>query len=307
MTSGADPDLVRLPDGRRAHVWTGGAPAGPVVFFLHGCPDTRLAARTGEPAARRAGVRLVAVNRPGYGRSDPHDSGHASVADDTVAVADVLGVERFAVLGMSVGGQYALACAARHPRRVTAAGVVGCPAVVPELDPPWHRDDLSPDQRGLITRLAAGRVPEAVELLRPEFEAYVARLAPEDADDVALARRLLEQLHPQDAALLGALPPADVAAGVREALTRTDGYLRDAAAAFRGWEVRPELVGCPTWLWYGDLDVNAPVRNGRWLAAHVPGAVLVVREQSSHLATLLEHWDDVLTTLRDDRCPRSTQ
>jgi pimeloyl-ACP methyl ester carboxylesterase len=296
---------VRLPDGRRAQVWTGGEPAGPVVFFLHGCPDSRLAARTGEAAARRAGVRLVAVNRPGYGRSDPHDSGHASVADDTAAIADVLGVERFAVLGMSVGGQYALACAARHPLRVTAAGVVGCPAVVPELDPPWHRDDLSPHQQGFITRLAAGTVPDAVGLLRPEFEAYVGRLAPEDGDDVALARRFTVQLPPRDAALLGALPPTDVAAGVREALARTDGYLRDAAAAFREWEVRPELVGCPTWLWYGDLDVNAPVRNGRWLAAHVPGAVLVVRKRSTHLATLLEHWDDVLTTLRRARTDSS--
>ncbi|MGH3331266.1 MAG: alpha/beta fold hydrolase, partial [Nocardioidaceae bacterium] len=86
-----DGDLLRLPDGRRAQLWQGGASAGPVVFFLHGCPDTRHAARTGEAAARRSGVRLVAVNRPGYGLSDPHESSHVSVADDIVAVADLLG------------------------------------------------------------------------------------------------------------------------------------------------------------------------------------------------------------------------
>ncbi len=86
---------------------------------------------------------------------------------------------------------------------------------------------------------------------------------------------------------------------MREALACPDGYLRDAAVMFHPWEVRPESIGCPTWLWYGELDANAPVRNGRWLAEHVPGATLVVREQTTHLATLVQHWDDILTTLRD--------
>ena len=115
-------DCVTLPDGRQAQLWQGGAAAGATIFFMHGCPDCRLAARTGEAAARRTGVRLVAVNQPGYGRSDSHESGQVSVADDTLAVADVLGIEQFAVLGMSVGGIYAVACAALHPDRVTAMG-----------------------------------------------------------------------------------------------------------------------------------------------------------------------------------------
>lgn len=39
-------------------------------------------------------------------------------------------------------------------------------------------------------------------------------------------------------------------------------------------------------------------RNGRWLADRIPGATLVIRQQSSHLGALLEHWDEMLTTLR---------
>ena len=116
---------------------------------------------------------------------------------------------------------------------------------------------------------------------------------------MALARRWSGQLPAPDAALLADLSPADVAASVREALACPDGYLRDAAVMFHPWEVRPESIGCPAWLWYGELDANAPVRNGRWLAEHVPGATLVVREQTTHLATLVQHWDDILTTLRD--------
>jgi pimeloyl-ACP methyl ester carboxylesterase len=168
-----------------------------------------------------------------------------------------------------------------------------------ELDPPWHRDDLSPAQQRFFVQLAGSTLAEAVELVRPEFEDFVARVAPTDEDNVALARRWTEGRHRQDVELLAALPPADVAGAAREALARVDGYLRDAAVTFRSWEVRPEGVSCPTWLWYGELDANVSLRNGRWLAEHVPRATLVVREQTAHLATLVKHWDEIFTTLRD--------
>ena len=91
--------------------------------------------------SRRA---VPATPRPTYpDRSTGKE--HLAVADDTVALADLLGIDRFAVLGMSVGGPYALATAARHPDRVTAVGLVEAPAEVPRLDPPVHRDDLAPD------------------------------------------------------------------------------------------------------------------------------------------------------------------
>jgi len=88
----------------------GWCPAGTPVFFFHGCPDTRHAAYAGDAAARRTGVRLIALNRPGYGASDAHASTHLTVADDVIAVADQLRIDRFAVLGISIGCPYALAC-----------------------------------------------------------------------------------------------------------------------------------------------------------------------------------------------------
>jgi pimeloyl-ACP methyl ester carboxylesterase len=299
MEQPGDAELLRLPDGRDAQFWRCGEVAAPVVFFMHGCPDCRLAARTGEAAARRAGVQLIAVNRPGYGLSSASRSSHVSVADDIVAVADLLGIERFAVLGMSLGGPYALACAVRHPARVTAVGVVASPGLPPELDPPGHRDDLSETQQEFYQRLGTCSVEEAIDLIRPEFEEYVGRLAPADTDDDALALRWTEGLHPLDAQLMADLPAADVAEAAREALACHDGYLRDAAVTFRSWGFRPEEVRRPSWFWYGDLDVNAPVRNGRWFAERVPAANLVIRPKTAHLGTLVEYWDEMLTTLRD--------
>ena len=115
--------------------------------------------------------------------------------------------------------------------------------------------------------------------------------------DVALSDRWNEGLHPLDAALLEEVPKADRAASAREALAQSEGYLRDAAVAFRPWAFAPEDVHCPTSLWYGAHDPQAAVRNGVWLADRIPDARLVVREDTAHLGTLLRHWPDVLATL----------
>lgn len=67
-------DVLSLPDRRQAQFWRGGSESGPVVLFFHGTPDTRWAARFGEAAAVAVGVRLLCVNRPGYGLSTRHAS-----------------------------------------------------------------------------------------------------------------------------------------------------------------------------------------------------------------------------------------
>ncbi|MEK8107497.1 alpha/beta hydrolase [Micromonospora sp. M12] len=73
----------------------------------------------------RLGVHLVCYDRPGYGDSDRHEGRRvADAAADVKAIADDLGIERFAVVGRSGGGPHALACAALLPDRVTRAAVL---------------------------------------------------------------------------------------------------------------------------------------------------------------------------------------
>jgi pimeloyl-ACP methyl ester carboxylesterase len=177
-------------------------------------------------------------------------------------------------------------------------GVVASPAIVPELDPPVHRDDLSPEKQQYFADLARWSIEESVERMRPEFEAYVESLAPGDPDDEALARRFTAVLPPADAEIIAQLPPKEIAESIREALMNTAGYLRDAVISFRSWDFRPEAVTCPSTFWYGELDTNASVRNGEWFAANIPGAKLVVREGTSHLGALHNHWEEILSTLR---------
>jgi pimeloyl-ACP methyl ester carboxylesterase len=120
-----------------------------------------------------------------------------------------------------------------------------------------------------------------------------------DEDDATVVDRWAEGMHPADVEVVRSLPVAELAVGVRESLTSPVGYIRDGLAFLGDWEVRPEGVRSPTWLWYGAEDRNAVPRHGEWLAQRVPGSTLVVREQTAHLGALLLHWDEMLATLRD--------
>ena len=99
-----------------------GEPDGNVVMYFHGTPGSRLDLSFGEQLAAGRGVRLVSFDRPGYGGSTLALFGLASIATDAHAVADGLGVARFATLGQCGGGPGALAAAAVLGGRVTGRG-----------------------------------------------------------------------------------------------------------------------------------------------------------------------------------------
>jgi pimeloyl-ACP methyl ester carboxylesterase len=283
-----------LPDGRTLQWSEGGDPEGVPVLFHHGCPDTRRAAASGYAAAADAGVRLIAANRPGYGASTPAPPSYRRVADDVVALADLLGIDRFGVLGMSVGGTFALATAAHHPDRVSVGALVATPGEAPAMDPPFTRDDLDASARDWYAALASGSVEDNVETVRPGFLDYRSGVAPDDPDDLALAERWLAPLPHEDRRLLAGRSAGDLAADAREALAVPDGYLSDAALVFRAWGFELADVRCPMTLWYGERDANAPPRNGRWLAERLPRATLHLLPGLGHLESLLRSWPAVL-------------
>ena len=266
---------VFLGDGRILRYWSS-ATDGLVVLVFHGCPDTRRVAMTGDAAAHEVGVRLLAFNRPGYGSSTPTDSTHTTVARDAAELLDLWGIERVAVLGMSVGGPYAAAFAAAYPHRTTSLALVSAPSM--------------PDDA------PAGTVEESMERMAPEFLAWRARIDPDDEDDEALAARFLAELPEADAALLAPFG-ADVVGGLAwEALTKPDGYLRDAALLMRPWDFDVADLRCPATVWVGERDAKA-MAAATWWTDRLPQAALAVAPRTTHLATLLTQWPAILRRL----------
>ena len=104
--------LLDVSGGRTLGFTEIGSSDAPVAFYFHGAPGGRLELATFDDAFAAVGVRVVTPDRPGYGTSTPQPGRTtAAWADDVAALADHLGVDRFAVMGLSSGGPYAVACA----------------------------------------------------------------------------------------------------------------------------------------------------------------------------------------------------
>jgi pimeloyl-ACP methyl ester carboxylesterase len=101
-----------------------GVAGGDPLIHFHGTPGSRLELAWAGEVVSAAGVRLIAFDRPGYGRSTQIPFSLASVARLALRVADRLGIERFRTTGWSGGGPFALATAAMGPERVQAVGVI---------------------------------------------------------------------------------------------------------------------------------------------------------------------------------------
>ncbi|HET6951008.1 MAG TPA: alpha/beta hydrolase [Acidimicrobiales bacterium] len=279
---------VDLPDGRTATAAEYGDPAGPVVVLCHAAPGS--SHLDPDPAATAAaGVRLVSVDRPGYGGSTPLGAGTAPTitgfADDLAAVLAALGLGEVAVAGWSAGGRVALALAARHPAVVRAVAVVATPA--PHEEVPW----IPAEHAAMLDQLRADP-GGATAALAPAFGEVVG--APRDARVATVAT------GPADAAVLA----ADPAAGARLAgmldVAFAQGALGMAADIVSytvvPWGFDPSAVGAPTTAFYGADDVIVPPAHGEWYVARVPGASLRVVAGAGHLVALAA-WGEILEAL----------
>jgi pimeloyl-ACP methyl ester carboxylesterase len=118
-----------VPDGRRLAFCEWGDPRGAPVVYLHGFPGSRYLRHVGTAYAD-AHLRVITYDRPGYGLSDAAPGRIvADTAADVATLADHLGLDRFAVVGVSAGGVHAFAVAATLPDRVTRC--VGMKAIAP--------------------------------------------------------------------------------------------------------------------------------------------------------------------------------
>ena len=118
-------NILELSDGNRLGWAEYGDPEGTPIFVFHGNPGSRLSwgAMPGSPFLQ--GVRLVAPDRPGYGRTGFKSLALQRWPNDMAELANHLGIAKFAVFGPSGGAPYALACAWKIPDRVTAVAVFG--------------------------------------------------------------------------------------------------------------------------------------------------------------------------------------
>ena len=281
-----------LPGGRRIGYAEYGDPTGPVVLWFHGTPGGRRQLPViGRRAAEKLGLRVVLIERPGSGLSDPHVYENiAAFATDMRHVADALGAERLGVVGLSGGGPYALSCAGTDALagRVAAVAVLGgvTPSVGPDATASGHID-------------VARRFNTVLSAMREPFARVTAGLLMPVIPLAHFAYRGLTRLMPEGDQRVFSDPDIeamfiDDIIGVLNAKVPMQAMLDDARLFGRDWGFRLSNVKVPVRWWHGDADSIITFDDAKKAAAHLSDVELVLMPDESHLGGFAAA-DDVLS------------
>jgi pimeloyl-ACP methyl ester carboxylesterase len=278
---------IALPDGRSLGYARFGVEGGAPVFFFHGFPASRVEGELWDGAACRAGVSLVAPERPGFGLSDfQKDRALLDWPGDVAALAHALALDRFWVLGMSAGGPYALACA--HQLRESVAGA----ATVSGLGPTTERQAIK--EMGGLARGAFVLARHAP----PAFRLIYGALAKRVAQDPDLNYRLNEAAPPDQEVLAQPELRDTINASISEAFrSGTAGTVHELWLLAQRWRFAAEEIEAPVHLWHGLEDGVTPHAMSELLAGKLPGARLRLIEGEGHLSLPIRHGGDILEAL----------
>lgn len=280
---------VGLRDGRRLGYAEYG-PDGGVAIMVFGGASGRYLRPCGDELLEKVGVRLLIVERPGFGLSDFQPKRTLlDWPEDVAQLADHLGLGRFAVVAASQGGPYGAVCGYKLADRLTGLALVSALA---SFDAPGSTEGMAPALAALPK--LARHAPFA---LRPIQDVVVTliRRNPE-----AAVKRLFSNL-----------PPGDQAVLQRPELMET--FVRDFPEAYRQggrgaahdiyvvcqpWGFLPQEISARTFVWQGEADPNVPPAMGRYLAEAIPDCEATFVPGAGHML-FYTHFESIARQIVD--------
>ncbi len=278
---------VRLADGRRLGYAELGAPEGMPLLWFPGLPGcSRLAHPADVAITRRCGVRMIVVERPGFGISDFQPGRRLlDYPRDIAQLADALELERFAVAGVSGGGPSLLACAHALPERVTVVGLIGCGG---PPDAPEALEGMA-SQRKRFTGLfrhapwLGAAIMSLMGLHRDPERFYQGLLRGLSEDD--LARMRVPQVWEHRVR------------NVRDAMQQgTRGFAHELHIFLTPWGFSLRDIDVPVELWHGEDDRSTPISMGRHMAEELPRCTARFLPGEGHFLCY-DHFEEILRTL----------
>jgi pimeloyl-ACP methyl ester carboxylesterase len=288
-TDGRAFSVLSLADGRGLAYAEYGDPAGRPVLYCHGGLASRLDVAPLSAAFADQGVRLISPDRPGIGHSSYQR--HRTLLDwpaDVAQLADALGMGRFATVGWSAGGPYALACGHALADRVSAVAVLG--TALP-FEVVGTRKGLNRPDRIMLT--LATRVPPVARATL-----WLTMVA---APAQALERSAGRALSPADRAVLASAgSPAEAVAFMKESVRQgTRGEVAEYVVFARPWGFALEDIPVPVHVWEGAEDKLLPPAYPRILLEHLPGATFTMVPGEGHISLLRNRLPEIVAALLD--------
>ncbi len=279
---------ARLPNGCRLSYCEFGEPTGPLVFYFHGTPGSCLEAGLIEEEACQAGVRLIAIDRPGIGSSSYQPQ--RCILDwpqDVVMLADYLGYSNsaFGVVGTSGGAPYASACALRIPERLTHVAIVS--GHTPPNAPGVCKGSADDAIAFIDNHPRLGRF--GVKLISRRLDRRPDKVVEKISKDWTAADRQLVLCNPRYYSHLVAMLNEATQCG-------PDGVITDVRLLGNCWGFQLcAIQGVGVSIWQGGCDRIAPPSMGHYFHRQIAGSELTIDPRAGHVTMLKWHALNILS------------
>ena len=269
-----------LSDGRNLEYLTNGLKSDSAIILHAGTTQDITGWQTWLDCFASCGVFALSFGRSGYAASTVQPGRITiDVAHDVAELASALGITRFVNIGLSGGGQHAVATGL-DPR---SAGVVTVGSLAPFAE---LGDDF-------YTGMQQADLDEYADALR-DINDLVKRFQKWQDGDVAetvagsnlSARDQLASNKPSWKVLLDSC-----------AFTMAQGWdwvADDYSSYLKPWGFDPRDMKVPAVIWQGGVDKNVPVQHGKWLAANMPNARLELLADESHLGVFVNFEEEIM-------------
>lgn len=281
--------LLTLRDGRTLSYLEVGPAGGTPVFHFHGHGSSRLEALALANAAEKTGMRVIALDRPGIGFSSPKNGDRLlDWPADVAEAADRLGIERFAVQGMSAGGPYALACAHVLSSRISACSLVSA---------------VPPPGMALLAGPALRRVAWFVARAFPNYlRKRLREFRPDHVSEAMVRARMArvgQWLGGEDLRLMQDPAKLELLARTMMETARQDGAgnRSEIERLVKPWGFNIRKIAVPVFLFHGDQDRIMHVGPARRLARALENCAATFYAGEGHFSVLVNRADELMGAL----------
>jgi pimeloyl-ACP methyl ester carboxylesterase len=284
-----DYKVLRLDDGRNLAYAEYGDLNGEPVFHCHSIFGSRLElAFDAHNIARQKSVRLIVLDRPGYGASDPNPkASFVNWSEDLIQLADHLNIGRFSLTGYVMGGMYALACAHEIPERIKRVASISN-GMMPESSSDYK--EFIPFYRMNI-RLAK-YMPKAYGLI----SSILIKGALSDPN--SFIEQMSENLNQADREIMDSQSfKAELVTSIKEAfLQGGKACSREMVDFTHDWSFNLSDIKIPVDIWHGSTDCHQPQILSERFTEHIKNTKLIIKEEAGHYM-FFTHWAEILDEL----------
>ena len=287
--------ILTLNDGRVLGYMETGDLKGKPLFLFHGLHSSRLEAKCIEKEMYNKGIRLICFDRPGMGLSTYQENRTVlDIVDDTIALAESLGIEKFSVLGVSSGGKYALACAYKIPQRLHSCNVL---AGAPPME--FLTNDMPKFNRFFIVLIQ--RFPS---LIYPVYWLLYGRISKQASKSEQFLENITQVLDDVDKKLF---EDKKIKQNLLDAFHESyaqgsKGVAYDASFDIQksSWGFKLENIDYkPIHFWHGGLDSGVPFSMTKKMIDQIPNATLMFYPHEGHLSLIFNQIDEIMDLLEE--------